>query len=74
MAGLGGQCRVGADRADAGCVVIDNSLHFRDDFSVPLIIPEVNSDELAGCSPAQYCGQPDLHRDGADAGVEADPR
>jgi aspartate-semialdehyde dehydrogenase len=33
--------------ADAGCVVVDNSLHYRDDFSVPLIIPEVNGDELA---------------------------
>ena len=28
--------------ADAGCLVIDNSLFFRDDFEVPLVIPEVN--------------------------------
>ena len=33
--------------ADAGCVVIDNTSHFRNDYDVPLIIPEVNASSLA---------------------------
>ena len=33
--------------AAAGCVVIDNSSHFRLDADVPLIVPEVNADDLA---------------------------
>lgn len=33
---------------DQGCVVIDNSSAFRMDESVPLVIPEVNGDALAG--------------------------
>lgn len=32
--------------AKAGCVVIDNTSHFRYDEDVPLIIPEVNLDQL----------------------------
>ena len=32
--------------AKAGCVVIDNSSHFRMDEDVPLIVPEVNSSDL----------------------------
>ncbi len=31
-----------------GCVVIDNSSHFRMDPKVPLIVPEVNGDAIAG--------------------------
>src|SRR5690349_12602153 len=34
--------------AAAGCTVIDNSSWFRMDPDVPLIVPEVNSDALAG--------------------------
>jgi aspartate-semialdehyde dehydrogenase len=34
--------------ADAGCTVIDNSSLFRMDPDVPLIVPEVNSDAIAG--------------------------
>ncbi|GAB4121784.1 MAG: aspartate-semialdehyde dehydrogenase [Rhodothalassiaceae bacterium] len=34
--------------AAAGAVVIDNSSHFRMDPDVPLIVPEVNADALAG--------------------------
>ena len=30
-----------------GCVVIDNSSHFRMDPDVPLIVPEVNADAIA---------------------------
>ena len=32
--------------AKAGCIVIDNSSHFRMDEDVPLIVPEVNSSDL----------------------------
>jgi len=31
-----------------GCIVIDNSSHFRMDPKVPLIVPEVNGDAIAG--------------------------
>jgi aspartate-semialdehyde dehydrogenase len=34
--------------AAAGCVVIDNTSHFRRDPDVPLIVPEVNPQALAG--------------------------
>ncbi|MBS62837.1 aspartate-semialdehyde dehydrogenase [Salinisphaera sp.] len=36
--------------AAAGCVVVDSSAHFRDAEDVPLIVPEVNPQALAG-----YC-------------------
>lgn len=34
--------------ADAGCVVIDNSAQFRMDEDVPLVVPEVNAEAVAG--------------------------
>jgi len=34
--------------AAAGCVVIDNTSHFRYDADVPLVVPEVNPDAIAG--------------------------
>ncbi|WP_459696691.1 aspartate-semialdehyde dehydrogenase [Acidisoma sp. C75] len=34
--------------AAAGCVVIDNTSHFRMDPEVPLVVPEVNPEALAG--------------------------
>jgi aspartate-semialdehyde dehydrogenase len=34
--------------AAAGCIVIDNTSHFRQDEDIPLIIPEVNLHALAG--------------------------
>jgi len=34
--------------AEAGCVVIDNTSHFRMDPDVPLVIPEVNPGAIAG--------------------------
>jgi len=34
--------------AAAGCVVIDNTSHFRMDPDIPLVIPEVNPDAIAG--------------------------
>lgn len=33
--------------ADAGCIVIDNTAHFRMDPDVPLVVPEVNPDAIA---------------------------
>lgn len=33
--------------ADAGCVVIDNTSHFRYDDDIPLVVPEVNASALA---------------------------
>jgi aspartate-semialdehyde dehydrogenase len=32
--------------ADAGCVVIDNTAHFRRDADIPLVVPEVNPEAL----------------------------
>lgn len=32
--------------AEAGCIVIDNTSHFRNDADIPLIVPEVNIDKL----------------------------
>ena len=34
--------------AKAGCVVIDNTSHFRMEPDVPLVVPEVNGDAIAG--------------------------
>ena len=34
--------------AEAGCVVIDNTAHFRYDDDIPLIVPEVNPHAIAG--------------------------
>lgn len=33
--------------AEAGCVVIDNTSHFRNDYDVPLVVPEVNPEALS---------------------------
>jgi len=33
--------------AEAGCVVIDNTSHFRNDDDIPLVVPEVNPDAIA---------------------------
>ncbi len=34
--------------AAAGCIVIDNTSHFRYDDDIPLVVPEVNPDAIAG--------------------------
>jgi len=34
--------------AEAGCVVIDNTAHFRMDDDIPLVVPEVNPHAIAG--------------------------
>ncbi|MCL1122350.1 aspartate-semialdehyde dehydrogenase [Shewanella seohaensis] len=33
--------------AEAGCVVIDNTSHFRNDIDIPLVVPEVNPHAIA---------------------------
>jgi aspartate-semialdehyde dehydrogenase len=44
--------------AAAGCTVIDNSSEFRMDPDVPLIVPEVNSDALAGYAKRNIIANP----------------
>ena len=34
--------------ADAGCIVIDNTAHFRYDDDIPLVVPEVNPEAISG--------------------------
>lgn len=34
--------------AEAGCVVVDNTAHFRYDDNIPLVVPEVNPHAIAG--------------------------
>ncbi len=47
-AGGGISARHAPRAAAAGCVVIDNSSHFRMDPDVPLVVPEVNPEALEG--------------------------
>jgi aspartate-semialdehyde dehydrogenase len=44
--------------ADAGCVVIDNTAHFRMDPDVPLVVPEVNPDAIAGYTKKNIIANP----------------
>lgn len=44
--------------ADAGCVVIDNSSRWRGDDDVPLVVPEVNPDALAGYARRRIVANP----------------
>ena len=44
--------------AAAGCVVIDNSSHFRMDPDVPLIVPEVNPDAIEGYTAKNIIANP----------------
>lgn len=41
-----------------GCIVIDNSSHFRMDADVPLIVPEVNADDIAGYTKRNIIANP----------------
>jgi len=51
--------RVHASRAaQSGCTVIDNSSLFRMDPDVPLIVPEVNADAIAGYSKKNIIANP----------------
>jgi aspartate-semialdehyde dehydrogenase len=54
-----GAAKVHAPRAASqGCVVIDNSSHFRMDPDVPLIVPEVNPDAIAGYKARNIIANP----------------
>jgi aspartate-semialdehyde dehydrogenase len=44
--------------AKAGCVVIDNTSHFRMDKDVPLIVPEVNSHDIANYTKRNIIANP----------------
>ncbi len=44
--------------AAAGCVVIDNTSHFRMDPDVPLIVPEVNPEAIAGYKKKNIIANP----------------
>jgi aspartate-semialdehyde dehydrogenase len=44
--------------AAAGCVVIDNTSHFRNDDDIPLVVPEVNPHALAGYSKRNIIANP----------------
>ena len=43
---------------EAGCVVIDNSSHFRMDADVPLVVPEVNPEAIAGYTARNIIANP----------------
>ena len=42
----------------AGCVVVDNTSHFRQDVNVPLVVPEVNIEALAGYTTRNIVANP----------------
>ena len=44
--------------AKAGCIVIDNTSHFRMDDDVPLVVPEVNPDAIAGYAARNIIANP----------------
>jgi len=44
--------------AAAGAIAIDNSSHFRMDPEIPLVVPEVNSDDLAQCQTKGIVANP----------------
>lgn len=44
--------------AEAGCVVIDNTSHFRMDEDVPLVVPEVNPEAIADYSKRHIIANP----------------
>jgi aspartate-semialdehyde dehydrogenase len=44
--------------AKAGCVVIDNTAHFRMDPDVPLVVPEVNPEAIAGYTKKNIIANP----------------
>ncbi len=44
--------------AEAGCIVIDNTSHFRMDDDVPLVVPEVNPDAIAGYAARNIIANP----------------
>jgi aspartate-semialdehyde dehydrogenase len=43
---------------EAGCIVIDNTSHFRNEKDIPLVIPEVNPDALNDYKPRNIIANP----------------
>ena len=62
--------------AKAGAVVIDNTSHFRMDPDVPLVVPEVNPEAIAGYTKRGIIANPELldHPDGRRAEAAARSR
>ena len=60
--------------AAAGCTVIDNSSLYRMDPDVPLIVPEVNPEAIAGYRAREHHRQPELLDRAAGGGAEAAAR
>ena len=60
--------------AAAGCTVIDNSSLYRMDPDVPLIVPEVNPEAIAGYAKQEHHRQPQLLDRAAGGGAEAAAR
>ncbi len=50
--------KYGPIAAKQGCIVIDNSSHFRMDPDVPLIVPEVNPQDVAGYTKKNIIANP----------------
>ena len=44
--------------AEAGCVVVDNTAHFRRDEDIPLVVPEVNAHAIAGYTQRNIIANP----------------
>lgn len=44
--------------AEAGCVVVDNTAHFRRDKDIPLVVPEVNAHAIAGYTQRNIIANP----------------
>jgi len=44
--------------AESGCVVIDNTAHFRRDEDIPLVVPEVNPHAIAGYTKRNIIANP----------------
>ncbi len=42
----------------AGCVVVDNTSHFRNEPDIPLVVPEVNAEDIAGYPPRNIIANP----------------
>ncbi len=57
-AGAGVSAEYAPQAVAAGCVVIDNSSHFRNDDDIPLVVPEVNPHAVADYSARNIIANP----------------
>jgi len=42
----------------AGCVVVDNTSYFRNESDIPLVVPEVNAEDISGYPPRNIIANP----------------